>query len=1113
MLRYIIGITLITIGIIIVRALSNGKVLKKHQYAFWIVVPVCMVLLPFIKIDLPIVEDLNSVFAKTNETVTYDAVKYDVICNISAEDAVSAESAGQISSADKSINEEPDNLPVIDSEDELITNHYIEPSDNKTKEHLRTDVLLGYISLSISAVLIMALLAYNAGFISYCRRKREYVGRDTESGLKVYSIRHKGTPFLLFNKIYVDKDSGPACEYIIRHEACHYKHCDHIWVLVRYLVLFLNWYNPVMWIAFILSGRDCELACDEEVLRICGTDSSAGYVETLLDLLKQHSRKAFSLSVSTGMRGGYKMMKKRILSIKKPANNSRKALALSLAAILLFTSCSFVNTSNDKRITANTPWYNVEILDFKPETDKNKTVDDLWQCLAGSDDKYIVVYSQGGYKIPDPSGAYDAIRLVTLIDRPTKQTVKTIDLFDVVGKHDYPMNASYYNGELIVQARAWDPETDIYSNVEYVIDADTEKIINTYNYGEGDYGFQAPEQYYIGNYRIEVGLPDMHEHTSYYALRIFSSDGNMKQVDVKDPVDGVYDVPVVFALDETTVLVPAAVSRGYKYFKVNLNTCEMTEVNAEDYSWIDPDHISSVFNGSDGNVYFTTTQGISKIDLNNKSTEEYMNYSSSSINMNYTSRLQIADFSEDKILLGGRYWSSNMFESQYVSSFVIVELTKAAKNPHAGKTIMELYIPAGEMNGIISDAIIRFNETNKKYYIQVTDRYNTDNYIRSYGQFKSNDDRDNAYMNADAQMSYELAMDIMNGEGPDILMNTSGLGQLNNDNYLVDLSPYLSDLDANKYFTNIIEKAETNGKLYQLPITFTIEGIQTDPQYAGESGIGFTPEEYKNLIYGPMNGKDLIESGQAMYFAILFNGMSDVFIKDGKVDLSGPEFEVLAEYVKDNVPENSKKWGYDSDEERPRSEDEDPAPGRNRTAYYCNCPGISGYLVKRARINEGTAILGIPSSDGRGPMFGPDISVAVSTHAANKEVCIEFVKILLSDEVQGELALSDRFVLNRNEFRKVCEQAIDYYNIPEVQRTAFDYSIGTDVRINIEFTTDDIDNLEKIILSCSKMNSPDSAINLILAEEMPAYFLGQKDLDAVIKIAQDRVQKVLDERG
>ena len=45
------------------------------------------------------------------------------------------------------------------------------------------------------------------------------------------------------------------------------------------------------------------------------------------------------------------------------------------------------------------------------------------------------------------------------------------------------------------------------------------------------------------------------------------------------------------------------------------------------------------------------------------------------------------------------------------------------------------------------------------------------------------------------------------------------------------------------------------------------------------------------------------------------------------------------------------------------------------------------------------------------------------------------------------------------------------------------------------------------------MINADSEINIILIEEMPAYFLGQKDLDAVIKIAQDRAQKILDERG
>jgi hypothetical protein len=45
------------------------------------------------------------------------------------------------------------------------------------------------------------------------------------------------------------------------------------------------------------------------------------------------------------------------------------------------------------------------------------------------------------------------------------------------------------------------------------------------------------------------------------------------------------------------------------------------------------------------------------------------------------------------------------------------------------------------------------------------------------------------------------------------------------------------------------------------------------------------------------------------------------------------------------------------------------------------------------------------------------------------------------------------------------------------------------------------------------MDSVDATINLILVEEMPAYFSGQKELDQVVKIAQDRAQKVLAERG
>ena len=108
--------------------------------------------------------------------------------------------------------------------------------------------------------------------------------------------------------------------------------------------------------------------------------------------------------------------------------------------------------------------------------------------------------------------------------------------------------------------------------------------------------------------------------------------------------------------------------------------------------------------------------------------------------------------------------------------------------------------------------------------------------------------------------------------------------------------------------------------------------------------------------------------------------------------------------------------------------------------------------------------------------------------------------------------MNDKFVLNREAFKKSCSAVIEYYNSPAGADNLFDYEIGTNVPRRSKFQDEEIDNMENIILSCSKSNSSDAAISTILMEEMSAYFLGQKDLDSVIKIAQDRAQKVLDER-
>ena len=281
----------------------------------------------------------------------------------------------------------------------------------------------------------------------------------------------------------------------------------------------------------------------------------------------------------------------------------------------------------------------------------------------------------------------------------------------------------------------------------------------------------------------------------------------------------------------------------------------------------------------------------------------------------------------------------------------------------------------------------------------------------------------------DADFSYDLANDLLNGEGPDILMNTCALGQLNNPDYLIDLSPYVQDLDPDKYFTNIVEGAKTDGKLYQLPVCYTLKGIQTSKELAGRSGTGFTTGEYKDFLYGTLNGGDVIEVTQIPYFAKLFNNMRDAFIKDGKADLTGPEFAELAQYVKDNVKQ-VRLPKSEENEEDPMAID-DPVFLKSNKALYCNCPGITGYLVKRARLKEATTILGIPSADGRGPLFGTNVSVAVSANAVNKDACIEFIKMLLTDEIQTEFVMNDRFVLNKEALRQGFAKAVGFYNTKE----------------------------------------------------------------------------------
>jgi len=113
-----------------------------------------------------------------------------------------------------------------------------------------------------------------------CRRLRT----ATQLEGNVWQSEKVQSPFIigLFRaKIYIPYGlEGAPLGYVLAHERAHLKRGDHVVRTLAYLVLCLHWFNPLVWLAFWLMGRDMELSCDEKVLGSMG--DKAEYSETLL---------------------------------------------------------------------------------------------------------------------------------------------------------------------------------------------------------------------------------------------------------------------------------------------------------------------------------------------------------------------------------------------------------------------------------------------------------------------------------------------------------------------------------------------------------------------------------------------------------------------------------------------------------------------------------------------------------------------------------------------------------------------------------------------------------------------------------------------------------------
>ena len=192
------------------------------------------------------------------------------------------------------------------------------------------------------AIGIIAMLVYAA--VSYFRLQKK-VGASLSVRDNIWICDDIQTPFILgFFKpsIYIPSGTDEAqLPYIIAHENAHLKRCDHWWKPLGYLVLAIHWFNPLVWIAYILLCRDIELACDEKVIRGLNQNESISYSEALLSC-SVNRRTVMVCPLAFG-EVGVKERVKNVLNYKKPAF---WIVAIAVVSSIVLGVCFLTNPSS-----------------------------------------------------------------------------------------------------------------------------------------------------------------------------------------------------------------------------------------------------------------------------------------------------------------------------------------------------------------------------------------------------------------------------------------------------------------------------------------------------------------------------------------------------------------------------------------------------------------------------------------------------------------------------------------------------------------------------------------------------------------------------------------------
>ena len=621
-----------------------------------------------------------------------------------------------------------------------------------------------------------------------------------------------------------------------------------------------------------------------------------------------------------------------------------------------------------------------------------------------------------------------------------------------------------------------------------------------------------------GERQTEIVLRDGDENTWFYTL------GEKKYVLVS-----IYDreIAVINEAGEITNTVKTKYDNRGIYcsggkFYLLMQDAKYTEDSAEIHNYIseiDPDKETlsepKEIEGSlpdylieqDGKLYYDSVGSFYTYDIATGTSEKICGSEDMDVVLGSVTSMQISENGDIDLVERITTGTGQMSETH----LRLTHLHKEEKNPHAGKRLVYM-CSCMESSYAVLNIVAAYNKRAEStarvvVYVQTAD----------VGE---------GFAKAEASAADKVLLDMKSGYGPDLLLNCAEFGQFNNEDILVDLNTYIDGekgINRADYFDNVFRSFEANGKLYQMPVFYSMIGFNADPKVLGNVDSWNLSEFEQKLdslgseIYptvGHFMDLKYVNTSQGLLYGFLCTDM------DHYVDYSKRECYFDSDDFRKTL-ELSKKYGTRISDERlfELYEEYDVWDNHRQesllmqagvcalsTVYCANLESFSEYADL---CGNNVLFIGWPTADRSGMTAFADVSIGISAFSDCKDEAWDFISFMISEEGQM-IEVENRvqcFYINREAEDADMKLCIEEYN----EKLEF-YKDDPEM-MSIYAPLDDqmaqrlLDVLGKINASISK----NPTITNIVLEESEAYFSGSQTAENVSKSIQNRITTLLQE--